>query len=352
MLFGVFASACSDEPGDGGDDSSPKGDRDGTTIAVEVTPDARTFVELAEPSVLELDGDGSTSIAWDLAFSGREIFTNSGVSGPGNARGFGPLSPPTFLSDTAPEVPVLFEDRAGGAFLDWYDYDETLLYSRYHVYGVRDGDQLYKVQLLGYYGEQAGAPVSALYQLRYAEVLESGSGETHELTDINGTAGGATGSGPATCVDLASADTFELSLNEAKESDTWHLCFHREGVLVNGGQGGPRGVAAVDLQASETSIETEEEIQARTADSELPRFDDVDFAVLSDAALDWRGDGVITPFASRWLEPGADPPATVEDVWLVVAADGASNYLVGFDGIEGDPQQEAATLQLRVKSVR
>ena len=99
-------------------------------------------------------------------------------------------------------------------------------------------------------------------------------------------------------------------------------------------------------------VETEEEIQARTAQSELGRFEDVDFEALSDASLDWRGDGVVTPFAARWLEPGATPPLPADDVWLVVGADGASNYLIAFDALEGDPRAEAATLRARVKSVR
>jgi len=215
---------------------------------------------------------------------------------------------------------------------------------------VRDGDRLYKVQLLGYYGEQAGAPVSGLYQLRYAEVLDSGPGETIELSDIDATAGGPGGSGPAACLDLATGGVFALSLAEAKESSDWQLCFHRESVLVNGGEGGPRGVTAVDLHARE--VETEEEIQARTAESELGRFEDVDFEALSDESLDWRGDGVVTPFAARWLEPGTTPPLPADDVWLVVGADGASNYLIAFDALEGDPRVEAATLRARVKSVR
>jgi hypothetical protein len=217
---------------------------------------------------------------------------------------------------------------------------------------VRDAQRLYKVQLLSYYGEQAGEPLSGLYQLRYAEVLDAGPGETQELFDINATAGGADGSGPAACLDLASADVSLLSQTEAQESAAWHLCLRREAILVNGGQGGPGGVSAVDLQAHETPLETAAEIQARTADSELGRFENVDLEALNDESLDWRGDGVVTPFGARWLEPGTSPPTPVDDVWLVVAADGVANYLIAFEALEGDPQQEPATLQIRVKSVR
>ena len=77
------------------------------------------------------------------------------------------------------DVPFLVADTAGGTFLGWYAYDggTHTLYSRYHVYALRSGDQLYKLQLLGYYGDVAGAPVSALYQLRYAAVNTDGSGD-------------------------------------------------------------------------------------------------------------------------------------------------------------------------------
>jgi hypothetical protein len=321
-------------------------------LSIEITADARTFVELSTPEVLALDGDGESSIAWDLAFSGREIFTNSGASGPGNARGFGPLSPPTFLSDTAPGTPVLFEDRAGGAFLDWYDYDSALLYSRFHVYGVQDGARFYKVQLLSYYGGPAGTGDSAMYRLRYAEVSESGAGETLELSNIDATAGGPDGNGSAGCLDLESGDVQQLSLGAAGESEAWHLCFHRDSVLVNGGVSGPGGVSAVDLDSDQTPLETAADVQERSASSELARFDAVDFDVLGDTALVFREDGVVTPFGALWLEPGSDPLAPADDVWLVVAADGASHYLVAFDALDGDPAEEPATLDLRVKSVR
>ena len=109
-----------DEPASGGEGPAPVDDPE--TIEIEVGPDARSFVELLTPAALELDGDGSKSVAWDLAIQGRDVFTNGGISGPGNSSAFGPLSAPTYLSDTAPEVPLLLKDRAGGAFIDWYDY--------------------------------------------------------------------------------------------------------------------------------------------------------------------------------------------------------------------------------------
>lgn len=343
-----------DEPASGGEGPIPVDDPE--TIELVVGPDARSFVELQTPTPLELDGDGSKSVAWDFAIQGRDVFTNGGISGPGNSSAFGPLSAPTYLSDTAPEVPLLLKDRAGGAFIDWYDYggEDHLLFSRYHVYALRDGDRYYKLQILSYYGERLGAPVPALYRIRYALVDADGASETRELMGIDATAGGSKDddSAPSTCVDFDAESSLELLPDEAAERDDWHLCFRREGIAVNGGLSGPRGVEAVDLQAADTASEVEAEVQKRTEGSELPRFDAVGYAEVTDESLDYRADGVVTAFGSRWLEPGSDPLAVSDAVWLVLGADGVSKYLLQFRQLSGDPATEQATLRLRAKSVR
>jgi hypothetical protein len=326
-------------------------------LKLTIGPHARTFVELAGPSQIEVEGAGAESIAWDIAFQGHDVFTNGGVSGPGSGSAFGPLSAPTFLSDTAPDTPIMLHDRTGGALLDWYDYsgDTHQLYSRYHVYGLRDGERLFKLQVLGYYAEQLGAPVDASYHVRYAEVLRDGSsGETHEVTEIDASAGGSKedDSQPSACLELDSERVTLLTPDEAALEDTWQLCFRRDTIAVNGGRSGPRGVAAVDLQSAQTAHETEEEILARTAESELAGFDATDFAALDQPGLGWREDGVVTAFAERWLEPGSDPLALSDTVWFVIAADGAGRYLLQLDDLFGDPATGKATLSLRAKSVR
>lgn len=350
--------ACSSEaaspPAEEGSAGAPSGD--GEALAISVGPNARTLVELSSPSIVEAKGQGESSIAWDLALQGRSVFTNGGISGPGNASAFGPLSAPTYLSDTAPEVPLLLKDRAGGAFIDWYDYGGAThqLFSRYHVFGLRDGERFFKLQVLGYYGERLGAPVSAIYRIRYAEVTASGVGETHELGDIDATAGGSQDSDdePSACVNLDTERTSMLTPADAAASDAWHVCFRREAISVNGGLSGPRGMAAVDLQAEETADETEDDVQSRTADSELSKLDDVDYATLSDASLVYAEDGVVTAFGQRWLEPGSNPLAVSASVWLVLGADGASKYLVRFSELSGDPAEDAAMLSLEAKLVR
>lgn len=325
-------------------------------LSLAVGPQGRTFVELSTPALAEVEGTGKSSIAWDLALQGRDVFTNGGISGPGSSNAFGPLSPPTYLSDMAPDVPLLLEDRAGGALLDWYDYggESHQLFSRYHVYGVRDGERLFKVQILGYYGEQLGAPVAGLYRVRYAEVTEDQVGATHEVTGIDATAGGSKDddAAPSGCLDFDSERVSALTPAQAKESDAWQLCFRREAIAVNGGFSGPRGVTAVDLQADESADETQDEIERRTAASEKARFDAQDFSTLGDPALDYRPDGVVTAFGQRWLQPGTEPLELRSAVWLVLGADGASKYLVRFSNLSGDPGIEPATLDLEAKLVR
>lgn len=352
----AVAPACSsesvNEPGGHGEAGAPGTGRE--PLRLTVGPDARTFVELASPSQVMVKGDGESSIAWDLALQGRDVFVNGGISGPGNGSAFGPLSAPTFLSDTAPEVPLMLQDRAGGAFIDWYDYGGAThqLFSRYHVYGLRDGDRYFKLQVLGYYGEKLGAPVAALYHVRYAEVTADGVGETQELTGIDAMAGGSKpdDDAPSACLNLDTEEVTPLTPAEAIEADDWHVCFRREAISVNGGLSGPRGMTAVDLQGELTAEETEAEIQARTAQSEQPAFDDTDLGTLR--AAEYQEDGAVTAFGRRWLEPGSEPLAVSEDVWLVIGADGAGKFLVRFSDLTEDPAQGSAELTLEAKPVR
>jgi hypothetical protein len=352
VLGALGCSSSSIDPNPGSDDDAPA-----DLLKLSVAPDSRAFVELSKPTQVQVEGSGAESLAWDLALQGRDVFSNGGVSGPGNCSAFGPLSAPTFLSDSAPDTPLLLEDRAGGALLDWYDYvgETHQLFSRYHVYGLRDGERLYKLQILSYYAEQLGGPVSASYRIRYAELLSDGtSGETYELDAIDASAGGNSDDDGerSACVELEGQSVSMLRPDQAAVSNDWHLCFRRETIAVNGGISGPRGIAAVDLQAAATPNETEKEIRARSAESELATFEAVHFAELSDEALSWKEDGIATPFAERWLEPGSEPLAPSDSVWFVIAADGAGKYLIRFESLSGDPAVEQASLALRVKPVR
>lgn len=356
-LLGLVA--CSEEVGPsegagggGGEEGGAGGGIDvsneGTAMSVEVSAEGKVYVDLDGLEVT--DGDD-----WELAFEGYDVFTNSGVSGPGAGGAFGPLDAPTFLLDERPEVPFLLEDRTGGAFLDWYAYEGAAhaLWSRYHVYGLRDGDDLFKLQVLSYYGEIEGAPVSAVYRLRWARVEETGVGPTQEIVDLDGTAGGLDGTpdNPAECLDLGTGARTMLDVDEARASSAWHLCVRRDAIAVNGELGGPRGVGAVDLDRfADPSEDPVEEVKTRTPESTLPAFDAVDHATLSDPALVYRGDRIVSAFDTAWYEAGS-PPAPAAATWLVQSSDGKRGFLVYVEEFDGAGADTPGTVVLRVKGV-
>ena len=257
------------DPKPDGGTTTGGGEEQGDPLAVPVPGAGRVFVQLDPLAIVTPAGDGSSTTGWDLAFEGLGAYTNSGPSGVGSGGAFGPLDVATFLDDGLPPIPFILQDATGGAFVGWYFYEGTshALWSRYHVYGIRDGERLWKVQILGYYGDSNGAPVSALYQLRYAEVSADSVGATQTVTKLDGSSGGLSESEDATsaCLDLGTGAVTTLTLKAAHASSAWHLCFRRDKISVNGELGGPRGVTAVDLDADATASETIEKIKLRTA---------------------------------------------------------------------------------------
>lgn len=354
------AFACDEsvktDPKAAGTDAGPDADplSIGTELKVTVPATGRVYVKLAAPPAIATPADPKSSKDWDLAFEGVEAYTNSGVSGSGQASAFGPLDQSAFLDDLAPEVPFLSTDRTGGAFVRWWAYDGAAhaLYSRFHVFGVVDGAKRWKVQVLGYYTDRDGAPVSALYQLRWAEVTDAGVGPIQELKGIDGTAGGAQGTDatPSECLDLGTGARTSLTPEQARASSAWHLCFRREDISVNGELGGPRGVGAVDFQAAATATEKLTDVAARTADGEKARFDAItakDFQ-----GQTFRGDRVVTAFTGLWTERGVTPPVPRRAAWYVVGADGKSKYLVGFQRFENATDKTVGDVFMRVKPVK
>lgn len=293
---------------------------------------------------------------WDIAFVGWDVRTNGGASGPGKASVIGPFENDVFEEGVWPAMPVMFEDHIGGAFVDWYLYDSAggnVLYSRYHVYGVRDGDKLWKLQVLAYYGDIDGSPVSAMYSVRYARLHADGQvGETITATHLNATGAGlgASSASRSECLDLGTGARAFLSPEEAAVSSDWHLCFLRNSITVNGELGGPRGIGAVDLDAAALESETLQVIKTRTADSDLARFDAVRFETFANASF--RGDRVVSAFEGRWIDEGASPPTTNDETWSIIGADGISKYLVAFAGLEGASESGPGTVKLRVKAAR
>lgn len=353
LVCGVTAcseSATGDEkpkavPAEGGEATFASG----TELIVPVPSAGRVHVTLDPPAIVDV------AAAWDLAFEGYDVFSNGGVSGSGSAAAFGPLDATEFLQDTTPEFPFFTSDRTGGAFLDWYAYSGApahALYSRYHVLGIRDGARLFKVQILGYYGQRDGAGVAGLYSLRYAELLSTGAGPTEELTLVDGTAGGTQGS-PTTaneCLDLGTGTRSMIAPDQARASSDWHLCFRRDVVSVNGERGGPRGVVAVDLEADLTRSETFEAVIPRTAETERAKFDAV--TASSFEGKTFRGDRVVSVFGDAWLDRSVSPPKPAHATWIAQTADGKRKVLVGFTRFDGANATTPGSIVLRAKPIR
>lgn len=304
----------------------------------------RAFVRLDKPAVV------GASDLWDLSFEGYNVYTNSGPSGSGQGSAFGPFTLEEF--DEAVQVPLTFEDRSGGAFLDWYLYEGApahVLWSRFHVYAVRDGERLWKVQILGYYGQIDGAPVTAVYRLRYAEFTGAGSGPVQELAALDASAGGASApsSAPSSCLDLGSGAILSMTPDEALARSDWHLCFRRQNIAVNGGQSGPRGVEAADLQASETEGEALAQVKSRSGSSEEARF--LGISREDSLRASFVLDGVQSVFGASWVDRAASPPAPEPSSWVVVGADGKQRFRVRFDRFEGASDLGPGTLFLSVR---
>lgn len=345
LAFLLAVTGCSDEAAPG-PSAAPRDDfESGIELRVDVPETGRVFVDLAGARTVE-PADPDAPFDWDLAFEGFDVFTNGGASGKGQAAAFGPVSVTSFIGDTAPEVPFLVEDRAGGAFLDWYAYDATnhTLWSRYHVYGVRDGDDVWKVQILGYYGKRDAAVISALYSVRYAQVSPV-SGDTVELDEVDATAGGtsAPASAPSDCLDLRSGERLLLAPDEARASRDWQLCFRRDSISVNGESGGPLGAGALDVDAESTATETLTTVKTLTESSTRSRFDAVDAA--SFEGRRFRGDRVVSAFGDDWTSDSQS------EAWLVRGADGAKKYLVVFSSLEATTGASPGSVLIYFKPV-
>lgn len=363
--LGAASAACSDEAGakatttpaaDGGAEGGSDSFASSEELKVTVPATGRVHVKLTSPPTVVTPADPKTDLGWDMAFEGLDVFTNSGPSGGGSSTAFGPLEPVVFLEDVAPAVPFLAPDTTGGAFIRWWLYGGAAgnhaLFTRFHVYGVKDGDKQYKVQVLNYYGVRDGAPTAALYRVRWAELTAAGSGPVKELADLDGIAGGtqASASAKSECLDLGTGARTMLTPAEARVSSAWHLCFRRENISVNGEVGGPRNVGAVDLDADKSANERLADFLEKTPESEQARFDAVNLQSL--AGQTFRGDRVVSAFGTLWLERGVSPPAPSKTAWLVVGADGSSKYLVGFARFEGATAGSPGTVVMRVKPVK
>ena len=112
------------------------------------------------------------------------------------------------------------------------------------------------------------------------------------------------------------------------------------------------GIRVVDLMDADIAGETFDEVSKRTAASELPAFDAVDFAALSKPELAYRGDGKRSAFTDRWLTPGSNPLAPRDVAFLVAGSDGETPFLVKFDSFTGATATSIGTAHLRVVAAK
>jgi len=148
------------------------------SATVDVSGGAEIYFNLSLGEEI-VPADLASSTEWDLHFSGYAIRLNGGLSGPGEAGAI-----PIFQSGVNFEDITkanesgghYFADRAGSAFStdsgDWYNYDSTthLLSSKNHVYVIDTGSALIKMQILNYYREVEGTPMSGFITFRWLPI--------------------------------------------------------------------------------------------------------------------------------------------------------------------------------------
>lgn len=119
--------------------------------------------------------DPRNSTDWDLAFVNYEIHQNATVFGIGACGAYEvwqDQADPTSFDETqvAPTQPqAYFADQFGSVMSEWYNYDGNThtLTSKNHVYVIRDGGHHYKLQIIAYYADINGTPVSGWYTFRW-----------------------------------------------------------------------------------------------------------------------------------------------------------------------------------------
>jgi hypothetical protein len=234
----------------------------------------------------------------------------------------------------------------------WFTFGEQQVQSRGHVYGIDDGERLWKLQFLSYYEEHDGEQQPALYSLRYQEVSAGGDAELVELKGIDARGAGAS-VGPSSklaCIDLRNAETRLLDEATTRVDRTWHICLRRTQAFVNGGYSGPAAVKAADL---DLILDQEASGLARvTREQLLERFVAVQYADLSDTNLGYRTDDAVrSGFGNGWVDapgPSASPLPGV--AWLVRAADGVQHYGVLVTRLEQPRAEAPGTVTLQIKA--
>jgi hypothetical protein len=296
---------------------------------------------LPQPNVSSLD--------WDIRFvQGYNLLTNSGPSGKGRGGAVGPLDSLQFIFDTAPPASPT-PDRAAGTLTNWFTFTEAGVTSRYHIYGVRTEQGLYKVQVLSYHSTLDEESTSGYYRIRYASLSADAAGETQELAEVDASAGGVspTADAKGACLQFADGTLSAKAPAEWSTQKDWDLCFRRTSVVSNGGFNGPGSVEVADLDTSRSF----DEAQPRTPETELKRFESVSFADFSHAIF--RPDNAVdSSIGQRWLSNSGPPVELTDGIWLVQGADAVSLFLLLVESAKDSRADTPGRVTLRVKPVK
>lgn len=243
-------SDAGQDAGDSGVEAPARFSTDATLYTAVVGSGTQACYSFAAAGTVDCDPSGD---GWDLMFevAGRSwaLWTNGGVYGNGEGAAFGPLTEAEAGELLGPDdVPGMFADERGGAFLDarWYAYDALGVHdvsANYRVYVIDTGSARYRFQITSYYAD-TGA--SAQLTVRYAP-LDGGDTKTIHV-DASAGGFGAAHDDPANryaYLDLDTGELLDLSDEEARSSSTaWDLGFKRFEVISNGGISGPGRVTS------------------------------------------------------------------------------------------------------------
>jgi hypothetical protein len=353
----TLAGACGDEhlatpdagamPDSGGETTPVPA----TTLMLDATGGKHAFASLRESKTVEVTApDGSD--AWDISLASYLLQTNSGPSGPGSGGAYGPVTDMPFdeiaSAAVVPHSSAWRADRIASPFDGWYLYDKCpagmhTLASRFHDYGIESGGRRWKLQIVTYYGLVMGAPQSARYAVRFAEVTSSGSAATQRIADLDAST--------AAFLDLASGAPVALTEADAASSPAWDIGFRRSDIFVNGGVAGPKGVRGVDLDAARVDVDAD--ICAMSEASEQGRFDAVAASQLAAPTLAWRTSDIEGALKDAWYayDPISHTISPGTGTWIVRGADGATFFKLAVVAIDGASMTDAGRLTVKLAPI-
>jgi len=144
-----------------------------TMVVNAATTDAY-YIDFSTGSVVN-PADPENSTDWDIAIEGYEIHQNNTIFGSGSTATFEiwiTQTDPTDFDETstAPTNAPYFADQFGSPLTDWYNYNNTQVSSKQHVYLVKIADTYYKMQITSYFNSDSGPSATGYYTFRWVEM--------------------------------------------------------------------------------------------------------------------------------------------------------------------------------------